>query len=76
MIDFQCIEHRTGRGDVHECPVCPQQLDRRHCLRGLVCCALLSTNPPSIAFPYVNLDEQGHISYALHLAQSDDFSRL
>ena len=26
-----------------------------------------------IAFPYVNLDEQGHVSYALHLAQSLEF---
>jgi hypothetical protein len=26
-----------------------------------------------IAFPYVNLDEQGHLSYAMHLAQSPQF---
>ena len=27
----------------------------------------------SVAFPYLNLDEQGHVSYALHLAQSPEF---
>ena len=26
-----------------------------------------------IAFPYVNLDEQGHVSYALHLKQSQEY---
>jgi hypothetical protein len=26
-----------------------------------------------VAFPYVNLDEQGHISYAMHLAQHKQF---
>jgi hypothetical protein len=26
-----------------------------------------------IAFPYVNLDEQGHVSYAMHLAQHQQF---
>jgi hypothetical protein len=43
----------------------------------LVCAALFAGfcfyESASVAFPYVNLDEQGHVSYALHLAQSPKF---
>ena len=40
----------------------------------IVCAAMFAVlcfhESASVVFPYVNLDEQGHVSYALHLAQS------
>ena len=43
----------------------------------IVCSALFAAlcfhESAGVAFPYVNLDEQGHISYALHLPQSHNF---
>ena len=43
----------------------------------LVCSALFAAltlnESSSFAFPYLNLDEQGHLSYALHLARSPHF---
>jgi hypothetical protein len=46
-------------------------------IAALVCAALFAGlcfhESASVAFPYENLDEQGHVSYALHLARSSKF---
>lgn len=52
-------------------------LNRSSWIAVIACAALFAGlsfyQSASVAFPYVNLDEQGHVSYALHLAQSDAF---
>jgi hypothetical protein len=51
--------------------------DRSSWIAVIACAALFAAlafhESASVAFPYVNLDEQGHISYALHLVRSSEF---